>query len=136
MDAIMIICCTVAPCVKGTVGVCKPCIKEVGTSCNDVIIVGIICITILLLTLIAVGAWFKLMADKRNAQKQDEVKFDESSTNKKNEAEYINRLLKHLENLANKEEVDKYDKIGSKTYINELRHLIKTGTVTDEKQEA
>lgn len=100
------------------------------------IIVGIICITILLLTLIAVGAWFKLMADKRNAQKQDEVKSDESSTNKKNEAEYINRLLKHLENLANKEEVDKYDKIGSKTYINELRHLIKTGTVTDEKQEA
>ena len=121
----MTICGIVAACVKGSAGVCMPCIKEVGNSCNDVIIAGMICVTILLLAIIVASVYL--------IQKSIERKASQTSVKNACEAEYISRLLKHLEGLTVKDDVGKYDEKGSQRYIRELKHLIKTGEVADEK---
>lgn len=134
MDTITIICGSVAMCVRKMAGVCQPCVKECA-SCNDLTIVGIICATILLLAIIAVLSYFKVKADERKAQDALQGKpGGESGTNNNVKAEYISKLLKHLESLAIQENVAKYDKNGSDRYIKELKNLINKGTVTDEEQ--
>ena len=133
----MIICDSVACYINNTAEMSQPCMKEVGNSCNDVAIVGIICGTILLLAIIVALMYFLLKSNERkSSQTSAKDAGGDSSSKEKNEAEYISRLLKHLESLTVKDNVGKYDKEGSQRYVNELKHLIKTGEVTDEKQEA
>ena len=134
MDTTMIVCDSVAKCVNKTAGICQHCIKGTETSNNDVAIVLIICGTILLLAIIVALMYFLLKLNEQKALQTSAKNADEDSgSKKKNEAEYISRLLKHLESLTVKENVGKYDEIGSKRYVDELKHLIKTGEVTDEK---
>lgn len=133
----MTFCDSVATCVKGTAATCQPCVKDAGTCCNDVIITGIICGTILLLAIIAVCAYFRLKAYERKGQNASQHEQGGcTSPDNKVKAEYISKLLKHLESLANKEDKGKYDEQGSKRYIKELRNLILKGTVTNEKEES
>ena len=133
MDTIMIIRDSVATCLKETAEICQPCIKESTECCSDVIIVGIICITILLLAIITVFAYFKQKADERKLLESQVNSSGHADSNNKVNAEYISKLLKHLESLAAEENVDKYNKNGSDRYIKELKNLIKKGTVTDEE---
>lgn len=134
MESTMTICGIVAASVKGSAGVCMPCIKEVGNSCNDVIIAGMICVTILLLAIIVAFVYLIQKSNERKALQTSAKNADEDSgSKKKNEAEYISRLLKHLEGLTVKDDVGKYNEEGSQRYIRELKHLIKTGEVADEK---
>lgn len=133
MDTITVICDTVAMCVRKTTEVCQPCVKECA-SCNDVTIVGIICFTILLLAIIAALSYFKVKADERKTSKALQADVCNNSSSNNVQAEYISKLLKHLENLAIQENVAKYDKNGSDRYIKELKNLINKGTVTDEEQ--
>ena len=137
MNTITIICDSVATCAKGTAVTCQPCAKEAGASCNDVMIVVIICATILLLAIIAVYTYFKVKTTERKAQDASQQKPNgDSGSNSKVKAEYISKLLKHLESLAIKENADKYVKEGSDKYLEVLNNLIKNGTVTNEGQKA
>lgn len=134
MDTTMIVCDSVAKCVNKMAGICQHCVKGTETSNNDVTIVLIICGTILLLAIIVVLMYFLLKLNERKALKTSAKDAGgDSSSKEKNEAEYISRLLKHLESLTVKDNVGKYDKEGSQRYVNELKHLIKTGEVADEK---
>ena len=134
MDTTMIVCDSVAKCVNKTDGICQHCIKGTETSNNDVAIVLIICGTILLLAIIVALMYFLLKLNEQKALQPSAKNADEDSgSKKKNEAEYISRLLKHLEGLTVKDDVGKYNEEGSQRYIRELKHLIKTGEVADEK---
>lgn len=134
MDSIKISCDSVTTCMNKTTEICQHCVKGTETSNNDVTIVLIICGTILLLAIIVAFMYFLLKLNERKASKTSaKNESGDSSSKKKNEAEYISRLLKHLESLTVKDNVGKYDKEGSQRYVNELKHLIKTGEVADEK---
>lgn len=137
MDTIMIIRDSVATCVKGMAATCQPCAKDAGACCNDVIIAGIICLTILLLAIIAVFTYLKAKSSERKGQdSSQENPTGGACSNNKVKAEYISKLLKHLESLAIKENNAKYDKDGSDNYINVLKNLIKTGTIENEKEKS
>lgn len=129
----MIIRDSVAMCVNKTAATCQPCVKEAETCCNDVVIVGIVCVTILLLAIISVFAFLKWKADERKIPASQVNSCGDSGSNDKVKTEYINKLLKHFESLTVEENVAKYNKDGSKKYIKELKNLIKEGTVTDEE---
>lgn len=134
MDTTTTFCDSVATCVKGTAVICQPCVKEAGACCNDVLIVGIICGTFLLLAIIAVCTYFKVKATEQKVQdSSQESPTGGTSPDNKVKAEYISKLLKHLESLAIKEDAAKYDEKGSANYIKELKSLINTGTVTNEE---
>lgn len=134
MDTLMIIRDSVATCVKGTVATSQPCVNNTDTCCSDVIITGIICLTILLLAIIAVCTYFKVKATEQKVQdSSQESPTGGTSPDNKVKAEYISKLLKHLESLAIKEDAAKYDEKGSANYIKELKSLINTGTVTNEE---
>lgn len=133
----MIIRDSVVTCLKGTAVTCQPCVKDAGACCSDVIITSIVCLTILLLTIIAVFTYFKVKAAERKSQDLSKQNSDGgSSPDNKVKAEYISKLLKHLESLSIKEDAAKYDEKGSDKYIEVLKNLIKSGTITDEKKES
>ena len=66
----MIICDSVATCVKKTAEACQPCAKDYGTNNNDIIIVAIICGTILLISLFAFWKYYKNKDNERITQKE------------------------------------------------------------------
>ena len=70
MDTIMIICDSVAMCVKKAADVYPPCVKDYGTNNNDIIIVAIICGTILLISLFAFWKYYKNKDNERITQKE------------------------------------------------------------------
>ena len=130
----MIIRDSVATCVKEMAATCQPSVKDAEACCSDVIIVSIICLTILLLAIIAVCTYFKVKATEQKVQdSSQESPTGGTSPDNKVKAEYISKLLKHLESLAIKEDAAKYDEKGSANYIKELKSLINTGTVTNEE---
>ena len=136
MNTLIIICDSVATCVKRTAATCLPCVKNAEEYCCDVMIVGIICLTILL-AIIVFAVYLKVKATERKTYEQSRQEpCGETSSNNKVRAEYISKLLKHLESLAIKEEAVKYDKAGSDRYIEVLKKLIETGTVTYDEQKA
>ena len=107
--------------------------KEVGNSCNDVAIVGIICGTILLLAIIAVVTYFKQKSNERKAleeaasKKHDEEKkyrdnkknadvdsFEQNKEDKKLEFELkrqdrVRSLMKEICELTNKGNKGQYN---------------------------
>lgn len=137
MDSTMTFCDSVATCVKGTAATCQPCMKDAGACCSDVFIVVIICGTILLLAIFAILAYIGLKVYERKAQnKLLQKQGVGANSDNKVKAEYISKLLKHLESLSINENVGKYNDEGSKRYIKELKSLILKGTVTNEKEES
>jgi hypothetical protein len=86
MDTIVIIRDTVATCVKKTVDICQPCVKEAETNWQDVTIVAIICITILILALIGICRYFRWKKFEREAI--------DNAANTKWEQDYKDRKLK------------------------------------------
>lgn len=67
MDTILIIRDSVATCMKGTADICQPCVKEIGTNCQDVAIVFIICFAIAVVAIYAIKRYFKWKDDERGA---------------------------------------------------------------------
>jgi uncharacterized protein YxeA len=110
MDTIMIIRDSVATCVNKTAEMCQPCVKGVGNSYNDVVIVGIICGAILLLAIIAVVAYFKQKSYERKAleetfsKKQDEEKENRENKKKADVDSYEQNKQDHK--LKRKEELE------------------------------
>lgn len=134
MNMLMFICDSVATCMNKTAASCQPCVKNAGPCCNDVIIAGIICGTILLLVIFVILAYYRQKAYERKAQDSSQGNpARETSPDNKVKTEYISKLLKHLESLALKENTAKYDKDGSDKYIEVLKNLIKTGTIENEE---
>lgn len=133
----MIIRDSVATCVKGTAATCQPCVKVAETNWLDVVVVGMVCLAVAAVAFYAIYRFFKWKDDVREASKEY-TKNPTENTNSDNKvkAEYISKLLKHLESLAIKENAAKYDEKGSANYIKELKSLINTGTITNEGQEA
>ena len=78
------------------INTCQPCGKELGTNCNDVAIVGIICATIVAIALIAkraIWSWQKAeLAYKENERNEKEVKEQKDCT-RKQKANLLNKLL-------------------------------------------
>ena len=131
----MIIRDSVAMCVKETATTSQPCVKDAGACCSDVLIAGIICGTILLLAIITILTYFRLKTTELKVQDVSHGRSSgDSRSNNKVKAEYISKLLKHLESLSIKENAAKYDKDGSDKYIEVLKNLIETGTITNEEK--
>lgn len=137
MDTIMIIRDSVATCIKGTAATCQPCMKMTETSWLDVAVVGLVCLAVAVIAIYAIYRFFKWKDDVRQASKES-MKNPTGGTSPDNKvkAEYISKLLRHLESLAIKENANKFDKDASDKYIDVLKNLIKTGTITDEKKES
>lgn len=70
MDTILIIRDSVASCVNKTAEICKPCAKEAETNWLDVLIVGIICATIIIIVIKVTCRYFKLREAEREAQQK------------------------------------------------------------------
>ena len=86
MDTIMIICDSVAMCVKKAADVCQPSVKDYGTNNNDIIIVAIICGTILIIAIVAIMRFFKWKDDERKAN-GGETSAEKDAREKKERAE-------------------------------------------------
>lgn len=67
MDTIMIIRDSVATCVNKMATICQPCVKETGTSWQDVAIVFLICLTLVIIALYAISKYYKCKKDEREA---------------------------------------------------------------------
>lgn len=137
MDTTMTFCDSVATCMNKTAATRLPCVTVTETNWLDVTIVGLVCLAFAVVAVYAIYRFFKWKDDERKAQNESHGKSDgNSGSNNKVKAEYISKLLKHLESLAIKEDKDKYDEKGSERYIKELKSLILKGTVTDEEQKS
>ena len=68
----MMICDFIASCVKKT-ATCQPCLNVTCANSNDVVIVGIICATILIIALVGIIGYFTMKASERKAS-ADEAK--------------------------------------------------------------
>ena len=77
MDTTMAFCDSVATCMKETAAICQPCVKEAGTTWQDVSIVFLICLTLLIITLYAIFKYFNWKKDERDASAvSDKIKRD------------------------------------------------------------
>lgn len=94
MDSTMITCDTVATCVRKTAEICQPCVKQAETNWLDVLIVGIICATIVIIVLIITCRYLKFKAAEREAQQK--------ATEDKRKKEIDDRKWKHLADLKDK----------------------------------
>ncbi len=112
MDSTMITCDSVATCVNKMTATCQSCVNGTEINWLDVVIVGIICGTILLLAIIAVVAYFMHKYNERKALEDAAIKKKEEETNnlenKQNaDADSLKQnrhdhLLKRKEELENK----------------------------------
>lgn len=68
MDTLLIIRDSVAVVTNKATMNCQPCIKEAATNDKDLIFVGIICATILIISLYVIFRYFKWKDDERNAK--------------------------------------------------------------------
>ena len=135
MKTLMVICNTFATCVKGMVATCQPCVKVTETSWLDVLEVGLVCLAVAVVAIYAIYRFFKWKDDVRQASKESTKNpIGGTCPDNKVKAEYISKLLKHVESLSINENVGKYNDEGSKRYIKELKSLILKGTVTDEEE--
>ena len=108
----MITCDSVATCVNKMTATCQSCVNGTEINWLDVVIVGIICGTILLLAIIAVVAYFMHKYNERKALEDAAIKKKEEETNnlenKQNaDADSLKQnrhdhLLKRKEELENK----------------------------------
>ena len=101
------------------INTCQPCVKELGTNCNDVAIVGIICATIVAIALIAkraIWSWQKAeLAYKENERNEKEVKEQKDCT-RKQKADLLNKLLDFQKELAFPYDKNKDGEYKEKTY--------------------
>lgn len=112
MDSTIISCDSVATCVNKMTATCQSCVNGTEINWLDVVIVGIICGTILLLAIIAVVAYFMHKYNERKALEDAAIKKKEEETNnlenKQNaDADSLKQnrhdhLLKRKEELENK----------------------------------
>ncbi len=137
MDTIMIICDSVAMCVKKAADVCQPCAKDYGTNNNDIIIVAIICGTILLISLFALWKYYKNKDNERMAlasAAEEKRKQEGIISENKQQADLLSKLLNFKEELTKKEVANKLDEEASNTYIKELKYLITRKTLPEDEQ--
>lgn len=112
MDSTMITCDSVATCVNKMTTTCQSCVKGTEINWLDVVVVGIICGTILLLAIIAVVAYFIHMDKERKALEEAAIIKKEEEKNsldnkQKADADSLKQnrhdhLLKRKEELENK----------------------------------
>ena len=136
MDTIVIICDSVAMCVKKAADVCQPCVKDYGTNNNDITIVAIICGTILLVSLFALWKYYKNKDNERMALAsaiEEKRKQEGIISENKQQADLLSKLLNFKEELTKKEVANKLDEEASNTYIKELKYLITKKTLPEDE---
>ena len=75
---------------------CQPCVQEAATTCNDVKIVGVICATIILVTLIVCGVFCFLKckeSEEKNYERESKKLKEEKDYKRKQRADLIEKLL-------------------------------------------
>ena len=95
--------------VKAADVVCQPIIKEAETSCNDVMIVGIICVAIVLVAIVAVFGFLywknmEIKADREEREFQKTKEKEADIAARKQKADAQGKLLDFL-----KEKVSSFD---------------------------
>ncbi len=85
------------------INTCQPCVKELGTNCNDVAIVGIICATIVVIALIAkwaIWSWQKAEIAFKEKERNDKEAKEEKDETRKQKADLLSKLLDFQKELA------------------------------------
>lgn len=102
MDTIMIIRDSVATCMNKTVATCQPCVKEAGTTWQDVSIVFLVCLTLLIIALYAICNYYKCKKNEREASAVSaKMKRDNDVEDRKWKlrVDLKDKMLRHLESL-------------------------------------
>ena len=106
MDTIMIIRDSVATCVYKTAITCQPCVKEAGTTWQDVAIVFLICSTLVIIALYAICRYYRCKKDESDASVAlAKVKRD----NDVKDREWKLRVDKEAHELKRKEEKEDHE---------------------------
>lgn len=129
MDTIMIIRDSVACCINNTAEMSQPCVKEVGTSWQEVVMTGLEYAFILCLVYLLLKGFLKwrgqmfLTKTKRKHELEDRIL--------KQKADLKDKLLGHLKDCAEIKrdeegnEIHKFDSDASNAYIEMLNQMIK-----------
>ena len=132
MDTILIIRDSVATCMKGTADICQPCVKEVGTSWQDVVMTGLMYAFILCLVYLLLNGFLKWWNQMFLAKTKRKHEMEDRKL--KQRADLEDKLLSHLKDLAEiKRDEDgkvipKFDKNASNEYTKMLDQMIKEGS--------
>ena len=131
MDTMMI-CDCIAPSVKKA-ATCQPCLNVTCTNCNDAVIVGIICATILIIALVGIIGYFAMKVGERKASKEAETERRENEENDrkwKQKADMQDKLLSYYKDRLIKDKKDDkgnvivYDDDNCNKYVEQLKNLI------------
>jgi len=129
MDTILIIRDSVASCVKKTAEICQPCVKEIGTSWQDVVMTGLMYAFILCLVYLLLNGFLKWWNQMFLAKTKRKHEMEDRKLKQK--ADLEDKLLSHLKDFAEiKRDKDgkvipKFDKDASNEYTKMLDQMIK-----------
>lgn len=87
MDTIMIICDSVATCLKGTAEICQPCVKAREIGWLELGAIFLVCVSVLVVAIYGISAYYKDKEKARQAQKEtnEKEKSEESGKSDKQE---------------------------------------------------
>ena len=145
MDTLMIIRDSVATCVNKTAEICQHCVKEAETNWLDVLIIGIICATIVIIVLNVTCHYLKLKKAEREAQQKaaENKRSNEIEDRKlKQKADLQDKLLSLQKDCAEIKRDDhgnicpKYNDKAYKDYRNSLVMLINGEKLKSNDEEA
>ena len=111
------------------INTCQPCVQVAETNCNDVLIVGIICIAIIAVAFFAQRTILKW-------KEKEEKESEESIAKRKQKADLMDKYLDFLKGLTSCKEyvsIDDYEKL-RKEYLKkmiELKHCVVKGKQKD-----
>ena len=129
MDTILIIRDSVASCVKKTAEICQPCVKEIGTSWQDVVMTGLMYAFILCLVYLLLNGFLKWWNQMFLAKTKRKHEIEDRKS--KQRADLEEKLLSHLKDRAEKKidkdgkEIPKFDKEASNAYMERLDQMLK-----------
>ena len=120
------------------INTCQPCVQVAETNCNDVLIVGIICIAIIAVAFFAQRTILKWKEKVITATEKErkEKESEESIAQRKQKADLMDKYLDFLKGLTSCKEyvsIDDYEKL-RKEYLKkmiELKQCVGEGTQND-----
>lgn len=106
MDTIMIIRDSVATCVNKTAEICQPCVKEAGTTWQDVAIAFLVCLTLYLIVRYVIYKYYQYKKEERKASADAAQKERENDIE---DREWRIRIDKEAHELRRKEEMEAHE---------------------------
>ena len=121
--------------VKATDVVCQPIIKEAETSCNDVMIVGIICVAIVLVAIVAVFGflYWKNMEIKADREEREFQKTKEKDECQRKQDANKNNRSNMLDDEERKRKYTIEDEERKRNYAKEDKELERKYAIEDEE---